>query len=464
MATLQQTAPNRPFDRGGLLALSAAAGCLTAVLSGIIQHQGLILDPDGWAYWQGSVSLLEGHGYCLFYRSMPIDVFPPLFSCYLAAWQWALGVSGRTLIIANVFLNACCALSWCWALLSLARPSAVSLPRWRQWLTAIGVAYLPAGLIPACSEYLLSDNLRLALVPWLVLASMGARLATTRRALFQSTTIAVGVAALMMLAHNSCVAYVAAAAIVIASGRPNEVGRPARWAASAALGLSLAPWIYLRWALGQLGSHPLGFGNGRLSPAEYAQRIIDSIAYLLCPRGAGWMILPLALALAARAALPGPDSGDAGRELQRRARGMLLFAACVTLALFALFNLIWIADRLSPRFLSATALLLVGVAIYRGASLRSCALATACVAALAGIPSLHSFQRAGVGLRDKAADFSPEDRRSPDVFLLRPNHTIRREVVDTGIERHGSWTVIPAPVFPWMLESESNRAQEEDRR
>lgn len=56
---------------------------------------GITLGPDGWAYWEGSVSIIRGSGYSYF-GGQTIVAFPPLFSMALSLAQSAFGVSGAT--------------------------------------------------------------------------------------------------------------------------------------------------------------------------------------------------------------------------------------------------------------------------------------------------------------------------------------------------------------------------------
>ena len=71
-------------------------GLAAALLQLAILREGLWFTPDSWAYWQGSVSLMNGEGYSYFYGTGIRD-WPPLFSVYLLCWQWVFGVSGATL-------------------------------------------------------------------------------------------------------------------------------------------------------------------------------------------------------------------------------------------------------------------------------------------------------------------------------------------------------------------------------
>ena len=66
--------------------------CLTVRVVGSLLHRafehraGAMLSPDGWEYWEGSISLARGCGYAYF-GGNPIFIFPPAFSAYLAVVQ-----------------------------------------------------------------------------------------------------------------------------------------------------------------------------------------------------------------------------------------------------------------------------------------------------------------------------------------------------------------------------------------
>src|SRR5262249_24841437 len=66
---------------------AAIAGGVTFAATLAMLRHGIAITSDGWAYWQGSVSLLEGRGYTFLYYDVPIQAWPPLYSLYLALWQ-----------------------------------------------------------------------------------------------------------------------------------------------------------------------------------------------------------------------------------------------------------------------------------------------------------------------------------------------------------------------------------------
>ena len=108
-----------------VIALSALA---------LLNCRGIDLTPDGWAYWQGAVSLVEGKGY-RYFSGNPIVAWPPLYSLYLAAWILVTGPTGLGLVIGNAFLISIQAWLWCYVLLTIwcdTGDEAGCLPRLRR--------------------------------------------------------------------------------------------------------------------------------------------------------------------------------------------------------------------------------------------------------------------------------------------------------------------------------------------
>jgi hypothetical protein len=120
----------RPSKRATVLAGAAAA----------LLRKGVVLGADSWAYWEGSVSLLE-RGQYTYFGGVSIFVFPPLFSCVLALFQAVLGISARSLAVALASCVAAGSAAWLLVYLLLTgRRERVSLP------DLLAVLYVPASL------------------------------------------------------------------------------------------------------------------------------------------------------------------------------------------------------------------------------------------------------------------------------------------------------------------------------
>ncbi len=101
---------------------SCLAGICTAGMSVWMLSDGIRVTPDGWEYWEGSISILLGHGY-RYYGGAPIEAYPPLFSLYLSAVQGVFSISGRGLVVAVTLLAAATSAVWVAVFNRLARPA-----------------------------------------------------------------------------------------------------------------------------------------------------------------------------------------------------------------------------------------------------------------------------------------------------------------------------------------------------
>jgi hypothetical protein len=72
------------------LLVPAASALIGGLFAAGLLRKGVVMGPDSWAYWKGSVSMLERGSYSYF-GGEPVTSFPPLFSAVLAAIQTALG-------------------------------------------------------------------------------------------------------------------------------------------------------------------------------------------------------------------------------------------------------------------------------------------------------------------------------------------------------------------------------------
>ncbi len=92
------------FERVNIFPALVSA-LIAGVLSWTFNYHGVFMGPDSWAYWEGSVSLLEGFGYRHFW-GRPLTEWPPFYSSYLALVQKFFGISGFSLVLSLIFLAA----------------------------------------------------------------------------------------------------------------------------------------------------------------------------------------------------------------------------------------------------------------------------------------------------------------------------------------------------------------------
>jgi hypothetical protein len=315
-------------------ALPLATACASFLMSMVMQRRGVVLSPDGWAYWEASVSLLEGKGY-RYFGGQPLVAWPPAFAAYLALWQGLLGISARTIALAHAF--AVGAASGIWT-------SCALLPRGSRRLdghTSI-LALVMAFSLPIALREVLSESLFLAFLAaafWLALwrTSLGARALLGTGAESIRVILVVIAFLLSLLTRNLGVAFAPALAWLIA--RRSEAWGRAPWiVASGAVATAVGGWLACRIALGQMGSHrpvPLSLDSIK----ELIQRLLQNL------RAAWLVLLPVSFAGAALAAaaiagiflaLVHLEKGRAPGQVANRLRagddGGLLVAAALGIA------------------------------------------------------------------------------------------------------------------------------------
>ena len=295
------------------------------------------LDPDGWALWQGAVSIATGHGYTYF-SGNPIAAWPPLYSAYLALWTLLLGPTGWSLLVANGGLVVLQAFLWMKMATTIAR-DAGSAP-------AVGTTFplsVLVGLVVALHQReVLGQNLVYTLLPLYVLGLWKLLHADGTAREVRITVLLAFLGALLCLAHNTAVVFVVAAAAMV------SLNWPVKWrlvAFSSALvavpGLSA---LAVRGLLGQPGSHRVGIGAGQYDGLTYSWHFFEGIGRVLAPEKFGASLVAAAVLCAVIAFLllgnTGPASG-----LRFATRFTLLSAVLLVL----LFTSVWVTSPLSGR-------------------------------------------------------------------------------------------------------------------
>ena len=112
-----------------------------------IQNQ-FVLDFDSWAYWEGSLSLLNGDGYFTL-KGTRITAWPPLFSSVLAIWQSIFGNTLGAVKLLFVFLGFCTAFIYSWTAQRVIQSKLICL-----MVLIIFVCYTPTAYTKLHSESL----------------------------------------------------------------------------------------------------------------------------------------------------------------------------------------------------------------------------------------------------------------------------------------------------------------------
>jgi hypothetical protein len=311
------------------------------------------LDQDGWAYWQGAVSLTEGKGYTYF-SGHPIVAWPPLYSLYLAAWTSILGPYADTLIIANGFLIIIQAYFWFQLCLFLTSDLNITHSYFPTLFSTLYIgAFISLNQSPVEAHILLYTLLPIfLLIVWLSIHQ-------TNRAVWRSYTVASCLAAVCMLTHNSSVVFVAAASImIILLGRNSIYGRIGGGALISVF--SFAVWATVRQYLGQSGSHSPG---GYFSINQYAMQASEGIGELIVPKILALPCVLLFLSVAIYICL------------YRRRGGLifaLLFSIFSLIMLIVVFSVVYLhAQTLDGRFVWFIPLLIVPLLLLESARLRT---------------------------------------------------------------------------------------------
>lgn len=314
--------------------------------------------PDSWAFWQGSVSILDERGYRLFLHGTPIKEWPPLYSSYLAAWQFFFGVSGRVLIAAQAALAGLATFGWTRLSLALTWKGQVAQGRY-FWLAGYAQALFIALFIAVRFDCIRADNLKYVLLPVLMAIAERAWLRGSRPPFVRLCAGIGAVGMALMLTHMSSIAFIGAAIVLVLTAK--QIPRGTRVAGCLAIAvLSLAPWLVSRSLLHQGGSHRLGLAVGAYGPVTYLVQIIGGSSTLLIKQP--WLSAPLAIALGV-AAWSSRQASALPERTRSRLQARLLFVASAMLILFAVFNVTYIADKLTGRFIYFVPLSLVPIAM-----------------------------------------------------------------------------------------------------
>lgn len=322
----------------GILVL-LCGGCATSISLSLLSN-GFTLSPDGWTYWECSVSMLTGDGYS-FFGGQPIEVFPPLFPLYLAATQWLFGVGASTVIGSVALLAGVTASIWCNLLLLLSRRMKKNI------VASILAAIFLSAFVGVYFTYVLSETLLLPLLGLLLTAVFHWNAPTARWPHLGGMWF---LATLMLLTRNSATAFIPGFALAIflkQNARDNTERRSllSRLATAAATMLvPLSFWFTIRGLLGQLGSHPIGT-TANFTPTEYAVQLFNDLSIRLGPETLfiGWILLGTSVVLIAIAVC--------SSRITVELRSLLLMNGIGVVVLFVLFNVTWINDPLSGRFL-----------------------------------------------------------------------------------------------------------------
>jgi hypothetical protein len=324
------------------------AAIIAFAIGTALTHVSIVANFDGWAYWQGAVSLLEGRGYT-FFSGEPIVSWPPLYSIYLAAWIAIGGATTSTVALANTVLVSLQAGLWCWLALELCRTSG----RTPGVVAGATIAVYLGLFLPLYQTSVRAEPLLYALLPGFLLAAW--RMAHAARPAGRQVAAAAVLAILMTLTHHRAFVFIATAALLVGmrvAGEPakrRELGR----AGALMVAAPAVAWLVARTWLGQWDSHVVAATAGRDSTLNYARQFVGNLGRML---SAG-TVEPPRLAVIAFVLVLGLVAWRQGKQGPLRA--LILFAAIASALTFATFEFVYLDDDLDARFILFAPALLV---------------------------------------------------------------------------------------------------------
>jgi len=397
-----------------------------ALLSAVLLRRGIGISPDGWFYWQASLSLLNGDGYADLY-GQPVLEWPPGFSLYLAAWQRLFGVSGRTLVAAVVAAVASAGFLWT---LFLHRVMEPARPQ-DTWLALVWLVCV----LPAKHGFLLSEVLFHALLPGvLLIAQLAWSQQEPRRLLLASAALGTALGALTLVRNFALIFIPSLLLPLLLQGRAGW-----RWrlgSAALASTLALTAWYGTRVGLGLGASHEIGWGIGYLSAAEYAGHLLGGLANHLGQGPLGAALLA-GISVALVAARPGRLGLSSARLEQVWRWGLVVSVACFLL--FLLFNVARIGNPPRGRFTLFAVLIVVPLFLVLLNELpsRTAALALSLLLLFAPASRLQWLARRAVVPPSLVLDTRPVPRAIGHDVVLAP------ACID-GPQRIGNhWCIVP---------------------
>lgn len=411
-----------------IFCVALATGLAAALLQWIMLRGGLYCNPDGWSYWQGSVTLAEGAGYRLFSGEAIVD-WPPLYSWYLAMWQAGFGISGATLQLSTICSTGMAAAAWIAALLSLVQKPIDASAAWPAVFVAV--------LMAQATRHLMSESLANMLLPGLVAATLHAATSTTTRRHLALATVAGAFGGLLMLTRHASVAYLCGAGILLLGNTAQ--GWRSRILGTAAFGVtSLAPALIAEAMLPAAATRTIGFAYAKFGPLDYVLQAAKGIGDPLAGSWFGFVAWLFAIRIGLGQGLRSPE--------QRALRMLLTFGLVALFVLYAMFNLTFINTELRGRMVRYLPLMTAGGVLLLVPRLASRPLRNVLLVLLVAIPTGRTVKHMIKG-RAPAASLSDAEALADN--FVRPHFTIRLDHHGKApVEMENGWLLVSPPEFP----------------
>lgn len=428
------------------LFLALAALC-SGLLCAIMLRHGVLGSPDAWSYWEGSISLLEFGRYTRL-QGAPLTEWPPLFSLYLALFQMIGSQTGCWLIVAMSFLVAAGVLVWGSYGLILFKNDHLPGQR-RSFLFA--VVFLSVFLL-GCAQMLLAHLLFIVLLGVVLIGTCRLFDACNTRGFVLRAAWLGSALALLLLAHNTGLAYLLAIMLLVLCARRHSM--PIRL--GAALLVALLPlgfWLIIRYLLGQTGSH--GVGNAQVVPWFHLGKSINAVGTFFLPVTPYLKWTRFLVGLGFGSGVAFLFIGSRRCQLTELERMLILFVLLSYLVLFVLFCVTFVHNPLGDRFLWYIPLTLVPV-VFRVVPKRSFDVLCLFIALTAG-----PLYVAGQAVVNAAVPYLPATVESVPDIHIRPWYFL----TDVHPSRcpANARVVIP-PSYPWMHRWQESSLAPEERR
>lgn len=432
----QQNVLRRTVNPPTYLMLFSAV--LTLLLSSFFLRDGIALSPDGWAYWEGAVSLLKGHGYTYF-GGEPLTDWGALFSLYLAGIQKLVGIHGQALRLSILCLAGLTSGAWVYLFTILSNSTT-------SWPVLMCYALYVATFISLYYQILLSETLFLLLLAGLFISlrvfCRHTLVGQVRILPLLSITLFVS---LLLACRNSALAFLPGLTLVLGLSLRASTWRQRILLPLMVNLLAIGNWLGFRALFAQVGSHPLSLG-GHYSPVQYVQQLLSGIASLSGPRqlGLGWVVfgvLSLALAQLTYGLLRQNKQPQTDEQIVLCYLLILLLSG--TGGVYLLFNFTYISDPLNGRFIWH---LLLGIVGFIAAGLtwvpqpdqrRRLLLALTLIVIVqlmrTGRMLVHQEQETGI-----------------PGYLVTPMMTITPNYIAGSPLSVGSYTLVAPPSYEWI--------------
>ena len=405
----------------------AAIGAMLAfAITSVMLWKGITLTPDGWAYWEGSVSMMHGKGF-EYFGGQDITVFPPLFSIILSLLQSITGISGFSLFLYLAILSGLNAFIWIYLFLRINKGGlTISNMLFVVYIVCFTGSYFTVLLAETMSLPLFGISILLLVK---LIEEPGEILSGQR----QLSIVAVLTA--LLLTKNSNISFLPPYFLVIAF---TVVEQRFRRVITAAI-LAASPiifWLLIRYYLGQTGSHPIVF-SGNYSFTEYIYQFGQGLSHLFGPN-----IIGLSLLVASAVVIV---SNAIERKRNNNAYTMVYVSLFVIVGsiflLFILFNFVWIHDKFQGRFIWALPITITGSMLVLLNKDTNVVRRNVILVLLAAV-TLVQAGRTGMHIWYRLQDNYQAS--------LQPHHTINPNYIVGPPVRQESYILLSPPEYSWI--------------